>query len=120
MEDAPAAHGMAPWPVRLARWPLKILRTLFRVIPEAVDGYFADRCGQHAAGIAYRVLFSLVPLSIVLVAIFGLVLRDDSLRDDVIRQIVDTLPLSDTGSADVTREIEKLARPATGLGIVSL
>ena len=102
------------------RWPFELFRTLARVIPQAVDGYFADRCSQHAAGIAYRVLFSLVPLSIVLVAIFGLVLRDDSLRDDVIREIVDALPLSDSGSADVTREIEKLARPATGLGLVSL
>src|SRR6476659_10842705 len=120
MEDAPAAHGMAPWPVRLARWPLKILRTLFRVIPEAVDGYFADRCGQHAAGIAYRVLFSLVPLSIVLVAIFGLVLRNDELRNDVIKQIIDALPLSESGGADVTRQIEKLASPATAFGLISL
>ena len=90
------------------------------MIPQAVDGYFADRCGQHAAGIAYRVLFSLVPLSIVLVAIFGLVLRDDSLRDDVISEIVDALPLSESGGANVTREIEKLASPATALGLVSL
>ena len=97
-----------------------VLRRLLRVIPQAVDGYFADRCSQHAAGIAYRVLFSLVPLSIVLVAIFGLVLRDDSLRNDVISEIVDRLPLSDSGSADVTREIEKLASPATGLGLFSL
>ncbi len=85
-----------------------------------MDGYFADRCPQLAAGIAYRVLFSLVPLSIVLVAIFGLVLRNDSLRHDVIEEIVDRFPLSDAGTADVTREIEKLASPATALGLVSL
>ena len=91
-----------------------------RVIPQAIDGYFADRCGQHAAGIAYRVLFSLVPLSIVLVAIFGLVLRNDELRNDVINEIVDALPLSESGGADVTRQIEKLASPATALGLVSL
>ena len=90
------------------------------MIPQAIDGYFTDRCGQHAAGIAYRVLFSLVPLSIVLVAIFGIVLRNDDLRDDVIKEIVDALPLSDSGGADVTREIEKLASPATAFGLVSL
>ena len=84
MDEAHGARGMNSWPVRLARWPLKLVRTLVRVIPQAVDGYFADRCGQHAAGIAYRVLFSLVPLSIVLVAIFGIVLRNDGLRNDVI------------------------------------
>ena len=106
--------------MRLIRWPLKILRTLLRVIPEAIDGYFTDRCGQHAAGIAYRVLFSLVPLSIVLVAIFGLVLRNDGLRNDVINEIVDALPLSESGGADVTRQIEKLASPATAFGLLSL
>ncbi len=120
MDDARPGHGTASWPIRLIRWPLKLVRTLVRVIPQAVDGYFADRCGQHAAGIAYRVLFSLAPLAIVLVGIFGLVLRNESLRADVIDQIVAALPLSDSGSADVTREIEKLATPASVLGLVSL
>src|SRR6476619_3443637 len=120
MEDAQAAQQSLPWPMRLVRWPFKILRTLLRVIPEAIDGYFTDRCGQHAAGIAYRVLFSLVPLSIVLVAIFGLVLRNDQLRNDVIKQIIDSLPLSESGGADVTRQIEKLASPATAFGLLSL
>ena len=120
MEEAHAARGTPSWPVRLIRWPFKLLRTLARVIPQAIDGYFADRCGQHAAGIAYRVLFSLVPLSIVLVAIFGFVLRNDHLRNDVIKEIIDALPLSETGGADVTREIENLASPATALGLVSL
>ena len=120
MEDTRPGAGTPSWPIRLLRWPLVVAARLVRVVPQAVDGYFADRCSQHAAGIAYRVLFSLVPLSIVLVAIFGLVLRDDSLRNDVISEIVDRLPLSDSGSADVTREIEKLASPATGLGLFSL
>ena len=120
MEDAQAAQPSLSWPVRLVRWPFKLLRTLVRVIPEAIDGYFTDRCGQHAAGIAYRVLFSLVPLSIVLVAIFGIVLRNDELRNDVINEIVDALPLSESGGADVTRQIEKLASPATAFGLISL
>src|SRR6476620_5261172 len=105
MEDPTPAGDSRSRPAGLMHWPLDVLRTLLRVIPQAVDGYFADRCTQHAAGIAYRVLFSLVPLSIVLVAIFGIVLRNDDLRYDVIKEIVDTLPLSDQGTADVTREI---------------
>lgn len=120
MDEARAPRSSRPWPIRLVRWPLELARTLFRVIPQAVDGYFTDRCAQHAAGIAYRVLFSLVPLSIVLVAIFGIVLRNDGLRDDVIREIVDGLPLSESGGADVTRAIERLASPATFLGLGSL
>ncbi len=120
MDEADAAGTRSSWPVRIVRWPLDLLRTLVRVVPEAIDGFFADRCGQHAAGIAYRVLFSLVPLSIVLVAIFGLVLRNDGLRDDVINEIIDALPLSESGGADVTRAIESLASPATALGLGSL
>ena len=47
------------------------------VAPVAVERFFADQCAQHAAAIAYRVLFSIVPLAIVLVSIFGLVLQND-------------------------------------------
>ena len=46
MEEAQPAGRSLPWPVRLVRWPLKLLRTLVRVIPQAIDGYFTDRCGQ--------------------------------------------------------------------------
>jgi membrane protein len=120
MVDAHAAGDAPSRSHRLLRWPAKLVRTLLRVVPQAVDGYFTDRCGQHAAGIAYRVLFSMVPLSIVLVAIFGIVLRNEGIREDVISQIVGAFPLSESGGANVTREIEKLASPAGALGLVSL
>ncbi len=107
-------------PGRLLSAPLDVVRTLVRALPQAVDGYFADRCPQHAAGIAYRVLFSLAPLAIVLVAIFGIVLQDDDLRVRVIAEIVDTLPLSEEGTADVTAAIERIATPVNAIGVVSL
>lgn len=110
----------ASLPRRLLRAPLDVVRTLVRAVPQAIDGYFADRCPQHAAGIAYRVLFSLAPLAIVLVAIFGIVLQDDDLRARLIQEIVDTLPLSDAGSQDVTAAIEKIATPVNFLGAIGL
>ena len=97
-----------------------LLRTIVRALPQAVDGYIVDRCNQHAAGIAYRVLFSLAPLAIVLVAILGAALRDESLRSRVIEEIVDALPLSDEGGADVTAAIERLAKPVNLVGLVGL
>ena len=45
---------------------MKILEKLARVIPEAVERFFTHQCPQLAAGIAYRVLFSIAPLAIVL------------------------------------------------------
>ena len=105
---------------RLTRWPLDILRNLFRVVPAAIDGYFRHRLPQHAAGIAYRVLFSLAPLSIVLVSIAGVVLRNDVRRQQVINWIVGWLPVSDEGSRSVEAAITKLASPTSALGVFSL
>ena len=105
---------------RLTRWPLDILRTLFRVVPAAVDGYFRHRLPQHAAGIAYRVLFSLAPLAIVLVSVAGVVLRNDVRRQEVIEWIVGWLPVSDEGTKTVEDAITRLASPTSALGVFSL
>jgi membrane protein len=109
-----------PRTARLARWPLDILRNLARVLPAAAEGYFADRLTQHAAGIAYRVLFSLAPLAIVLVSVVGVVLRDDVRRQDVIDFIVSWLPVTEEGSNTVEEAITRLASPTSAVGIVSL
>ncbi len=119
MGELSASSGRS-WPVRLARWPLSILRKLVSVIPQAIDRYFAHRLPQHAAGIAYRVLFSLAPLTIVLVSIFGLVLQNDDLRQDVISWIVDLLPVDQEGSANIERAVTSIASPASALGLISL
>jgi membrane protein len=112
--------GEGSWVSRLARWPLEILRKLVRVVPIAIDGYFADRLVQHAAGIAYRVLFSLAPLAIILVSILGVVLRDDVRREDMVDLIVGWLPVTEEGSNTVEDAITKLASPTSAVGIISL
>ncbi len=103
--------------------PVSVLATakkLPRVIPEAVERFYADQCPQLAAGIAYRVLFSIAPLAIVLVSIFGLVLQDDSVRHDVVNSIVDELPVSAAGRRDVENAVTAIATPASAAGLVSL
>jgi hypothetical protein len=102
------------------RWPVAIARKLGRVIPEAIERFFADQCPQQAAGIAYRVLFSIAPLAIVLVSIFGLVLQDDSVRQDVVNTIVDALPVSAAGRHDVEDAITAIATLASAAGLLSL
>jgi membrane protein len=96
------------------------VKKLVAVIGDAVQRFFADQCPQLAAGIAYRVLFSIVPLAIVLVSIFGLILQDDSIRHDVVNAIVDALPVSADGRAKVENAITDLATPASAAGFVSL
>ena len=95
-------------------------RKLGRVVPEALQRYFSDRCPQHAAAISYRVLFSIAPLAIVLVAIFGLVLQSDEIRHDVVDTIVDALPVSVAGRKDVEDAVTAIATPASAAGLVSL
>jgi len=118
------APEQRPWLARLAHSPYAILRgllrNLVRVVPAAIDGYFRDRLGQHAAGIAYRVLFSLAPLAIVLVSIVGLVLRNDARRAEVVDQIVGWLPVTEEGSNTVEEAITRLASPTSAVGILSL
>ncbi len=97
-----------------------IFRKLGSVVPEALQRYFADRCPQHSAAISYRVLFSIAPLAIVLVAIFGLVLQNDEIRHDVVNTIVDALPVSVAGRKDVEDAVTAIATPASAAGLVSL
>ncbi len=102
------------------RRPVAFARRVGAVTFESIDRFFADQCGQHAAGIAYRVLFSIAPLAIVLVSIFGLVLQNDGIRNDVVNTIVDALPVSVAGRRDVEGAITAIAAPASAVGLVSL
>jgi membrane protein len=114
-----ADTGATP-PSQGLRVPVAIAKKLARVIPEAVERFFADQCSQLAAGIAYRVLFSIAPLAIVLVSIFGLVLQDDSVRQNVVNTIVDALPVSAAGRKDVERAVTDIATPASAAGLLGL
>src|SRR5258705_5833542 len=105
---------------RALRWPVLVTKKVHRVVPDAVQRFFADHCPQQAAGIAYRVLFSIAPLAIVLVSIFGLVLQDDSVRHDVVNTIVDALPVSAAGRKDVEDAITGIATPASAAGLIGL
>ena len=105
---------------RAVRLPVALAAKLGRVGLDSIQRFFADNCPQHAAGIAYRVLFSIAPLAIVLVSIFGLVLQNDSVRHDVVTTIVDALPVSPAGRADVENAITAIATPASAVGLLSL
>jgi membrane protein len=119
MSGGPEAAAR-PWYSRLLHWPLGFVGKVAGVLVAAVEDFYARRCPQHAAGIAYRVLFSLAPLAIVLVSVLGLVLQNDQLRDDLVQEIVDALPVDQSGSQDIADAIEKVASPASALGFLSL
>ena len=109
---------------RAARWPLERLGALWqgisRALPSAIEDLFRDRCPQYAASISFHVLFSLFPLTIVLVSVFGLVLQDDELRQTVIDDLLGVLPVSEKGQANVQSSIEGIASPLSAIGFISL
>jgi virulence factor BrkB len=89
-------RGRSPTPQ-----PRGLFGRLIGVAGSAGSRFFAAACTQHAAGIAYRVLFSLAPLAIVLVSVFGLVLQDDDVREQVVDRVIEALPVDASGKEDV-------------------
>jgi membrane protein len=75
----------------------------------SVSEFRDDNCGALAAAVAFHVLFSIFPLAAVLTGVFGLV-AGPSLRDDVVRAIIENAPLSQSGDA----ELRRLVHGATG------
>lgn len=105
---------------RLLHGPMDAFVGVLVSLARALEDLFRDRCPQYAAAIGFHVLFSLFPLTILLVSIFGLVLQDDGLRATVIDELLDVLPVSTAGEQDVRRSIEQIASPLSAFGLVFL
>jgi membrane protein len=105
---------------RVLRRPIDAVVGVVVALALALEDLFRDRGPQYAAAIAFHVLFSLFPLTILLVSIFGLVLQDDELRSTVIEELVDFLPVSPAGEEDVRSSIEQIASPLSAFGLLFL
>ncbi len=95
-------------------------RKFGRVLPDAADSYFADRCSQFAAAIAYRVLFSIAPLAIVIVSVAGLLIQDPERQAQVVDAIVGLLPAAAGTQDEVESVVTAIARPTSALGLISV
>ena len=109
MSDTPAVEPRGRI-ARLVRRPVDAAVGVLVALALAVEGLFRDRAPQYAAAIAFHVLFSLFPLTILLVSIFGLVLQDDEIRADVIDELLDVLPVSSSGEEDVAARSSRSPR----------
>src|SRR5690242_13150179 len=119
MVDPPSIPDRAERP-RARRRVADAANRIVRVLAVSAERYFADRCPLHAAGIAYRVLFSSVPLAIVLVSVFDLILGNKAVHDAVVDTIVSALPSSAAHRTDVAGEITTIATPPGLVGLVTL
>jgi membrane protein len=87
---------------------------------ESASAYTRNLCPQLASAIAYRVLFSLFPLGIFLVSIFGLVIENAERRDELVGWVVERLHLSEAGSESLDQAVSGLAQPSSVLGLIAL
>lgn len=91
------------------------------LVRETVREFGADQCPQLAAGIAYYVLFSIFPLALLLLATSGLMLANESLREDLVDNLFDVLPLSEgEGRDDLKSAISGLTTGISLVGLVSI
>jgi len=116
----PAAPAQIPSPpvARRRRAPWYWLAVVLRVAGRSVKNFAEDRGTQMAAAISYYTLFSLMPVLILVVAIFGLVLRDLSLQERVIDAIVEALPLPEGDVTDVVTSAADLAPQLAAIAFV--
>ncbi len=100
--------------------PGRLLAFLGTLLERSVRSFAADGSPHLAASIAYRVIFSIFPLAIVLTAVFGIVLRTTGLQADVVDTIVDNIPLSGDGQERMRGLLEGATGNLGGLGLIAL
>jgi membrane protein len=100
-----------------------MLRRFWVLTKHAFLAFTGDDCLQLAAAIAYYVLFSIVPLAIVTISVFGLFLNSEHLRTQIVNHVLDVVPLSQTdGRAAVDRALSNVHRvsgPVAALGLIA-
>lgn len=102
-------------PASLRRW----LRRFRHAVVAAARGYSSHGDSQQAAAIAFRVLFSLVPLVALVVAVVDLVIPE-SRREEVVEWVIDLLSGS-TGLEDsVRRALSQGTAQASVVGLIAL
>ncbi len=111
--------GSVAAPARLRRGA--VLRRLTDAARRVYSGYTGDDCQQSAAAIAYFVLFSIVPFGILVVSVFGFVLNNGGVRQNVIDYVVQNVHLSQTdGRRQVENALDTVRGAAAALTLIGL
>jgi YihY family inner membrane protein len=86
-----------------------VLGSFWRYVKHAIREYGRDNCPQLAAAISYYVLFSVVPLTFVVVSVFGLVIRSERIRSEVVQRVVDSIGI-EPGNVTIQLDESRIAR----------
>jgi len=100
------------------------VRRLLILTVRSIREFGDDRCTQMAAAISYYALFSLFPLLIFMVSIFGIFLQSSSFQEDLIDNVLEFIPLTSDEGRDEVREaigaISGISIPLSMVGLLGL
>jgi len=103
--------------IALSPPPRRWWRVVLQILQRSALNFSEDRGTHMAAAIAYYALFSLFPLMILGVSIFGLVIRDADRRAEVLNNLVDALPVN---APNVANQLKDLADQSPTVTLVAL
>ena len=97
------------------------MKTIWLLTKRTLREYSVDNCPHLAAAISYYVLFSVVPLTIVLTSVFGFIVRNSDIRRQVIERVVAQTPLSGAdGQRFVSDTVQDVSRVSAALSVVGI
>ncbi len=97
----------------VAQWRVPLV-----ILGRAVTNFIEDSGNQMAAAVSYYALFSLFPLTLLAVSIFGIVIRDPGIQDVVLAAIIGFLPIQDQSIANSLRNVAELGPTLTAVSAV--
>ena len=95
-----------------------MVRTLFVLGKHTWQNFLYHNGTLQAAAISYYILFSFVPMLILLGGVLGFVVVDEDRRNDIEEQILDWLPLSRTEGRDAVESALNTLETARGPALV--
>ena len=105
-------------PVEIARLSVAHWRVPLLVLGRSVTNFIEDNGNQMAAAVSYYALFSLFPLTLLAVSIFGVLLRDPGIQDQVLLGIIAFLPIQDQSIANSLRNVADLGPTLTVVSVL--
>lgn len=102
----------------VARRP-RVARTLL-LARRSVREFTDDHCPQLAAAVSYHLLFSIFPLAIVAVGVFGLVAGSPRVGESMIARLLQVLPLDAEGQRQLRELVGSISGAGGAVGLIGL
>ncbi|MBC8170777.1 MAG: YihY/virulence factor BrkB family protein, partial [Anaerolineae bacterium] len=92
---------------------MKVLKDFFLLLKQTFQEWNQDGAPRLAAALAYYTAFSLAPLLVIVIAMMGFIISEDTVRENIINQV--TISIG-SGAADMVEElITSVSQPSEGI-----